>query len=64
MHKSYKKISIKKVGLITFAIFVFVGVVYRTIARDQFFISNQGGDLSKLIIANLKTMPDFFLGWV
>ena len=62
MHKSYKKISIKKVGLITFAIFVFVGVVYRTIARDQFFISNQGGDLSKLIIANLKTMPDFFWG--
>ncbi|WP_047390412.1 O-antigen polysaccharide polymerase Wzy [Exiguobacterium sp. ZWU0009] len=58
----YRKIKLKKLLFLGIFIFIFIGIIYRTIARDQYFLANKGGDLKSLLIENLMSAPDFFWG--
>ncbi|WP_165998473.1 O-antigen polymerase [Bacillus sp. Cs-700] len=62
IHQFYKQISIKKLAVLGIVIFLFIGVFYRTIARDQYFQSNENQSISNIVIENFSSMPHFFWG--
>jgi hypothetical protein len=55
-------LSVKKILVVAFAVLILFGVGYRTIARDQFFETNQGLSLPQLLVQNVTDLPSFFWG--
>jgi len=58
----YKKIRLNQLLVISVIIVITIGLVYRTISRDQFFQSNLHQSISEILIKNMQSFPKFFWG--